>query len=212
MGSGSPSKFHSINKIESNSSNKKQLSFSKRILNLNNEKLENEKLLRLRILDDIQINFHKITIIMLFSPPEFPIDDIAQFISKKVQLPVIKILNNNNTVNNSTINLLNEKKIRSENNEDENNNNNDNNNNNSDNDNNNNQQNNFHIRMELNEKNMLKYLEERLLQSDCENGCILLNFPQTPKQYSFLCQLNTFEHLPIFFEIDSQVIMFFILL
>lgn len=184
MGNGSISILNNNNK-DNNKSNKenkinnkninKQTLLSDRFLNLTiRRKEEKERLLRLRILDDIKINFGKVTIIMLFAPPEFPIDDIAEYLSKKVDLPIIKVSNISNEQEKVGIYGI--------------------------------EENEQHFKMvQIHEETMMKYVEKRLSEQECQNGCILLNFPQSPKQYSFLCQLNTAEHIPLFFDIDSQV-------
>lgn len=158
MGSGNPSKYATE---ENSKFSKGQASLHERFLNFKEDK---DRLLRLRILDDISINFDKLTIIMFFSPPEFPIDEIAEFTSQKVNLPVVKISPPPPVGSNKS------------------------------------------AQMQAYEISVMGEVENRLLQADCQNGCILLNFPQSPKQYSFLSQLNsTAEHIPIFFDIDSQV-------
>ena len=55
------------------------------------------------------------------------------------------------------------------------------------------------------ENSIMKEVEMKLSEPNCQNGCILINFPQSPKQYSFLTKLNSAEHIPIFFEIDNHV-------
>lgn len=162
---------------------KKQTSLSDRFLNLTlRRKEEKEKLLRLRILDDIKIHFGKSTIIMLFGPPEFPVDDIAEYLSNRVDLPVVKTPNKpKNEEENEGGELMREA-----------------------------YENSIRASQEY-ENKIMKDIELRLLEPDCQNGCILVNFPQSPKQYSFLCQLNTAEHIPFFFDIDSQVIFIIIL-
>jgi hypothetical protein len=60
---------------------------------------ENERVLRLRILDDMGliIQFPKPTLIILFAPPEFGIEKLAQFLSSKLDLPILKLLNHHST-------------------------------------------------------------------------------------------------------------------
>jgi hypothetical protein len=45
--------------------------------------------LRLKILEDVDFSFPQKTIFLLFAPPAFPLEEMANYVSKKVKIPVI---------------------------------------------------------------------------------------------------------------------------
>jgi hypothetical protein len=131
---------------------------------------ENERALRLRILDDILIRFTKPTLVILFAPPEFGIEELAQFLSSKLDLPILKLPNfqSNLSLEKRNLNLTEREQA---------------------------------DQMDL---DLMTEVQDQL--SRFTRGCIMYDYPSSMKHYRYLCQVNDYEQIPIFFEIDPHVV------
>jgi hypothetical protein len=135
---------------------------------------ESDRLLRLRILDDALIEFHKPTIILLFAPPDYGIEDLAEFLSQKTNLPILRApdLSSLGPPSGNSSHSFN-----------------------------------FADRLEftVGDVQIMNELEIQLSQEKYVRGCILYDYPTSPKHYRFLSEVMNAQHIPFFFEIDPPV-------
>jgi hypothetical protein len=137
---------------------------------------ETDRLLRLRILDDAPIEFEKRTIILLFAPPDYGIESLAQFVSQKVNLPILRSPDVSSLgprapfeSSSSSFNYADR------------------------------------LEFDVHDIQIMNEIESQLSLEKFSRGCILFDYPTSPKHYRFLCEVVNAQHIPFFFEIDPHV-------
>lgn len=111
------------------------------------------------------------------APPEFPIMQHCRFLSKKVCLPLINV---NDLLPDHLIETRNLHG---------------------------NQQHQLQRQDSASkEDDMIAVFTQRLMNEDCDNGCVIVQYPSTVKQVMHLKSFKPdFEIIPIFYELDSEV-------
>lgn len=135
---------------------------------------DTDRLLRLKILDDIPIFFPRPTIILLFAPPDYGIETFAETLSRRVNLPVLKapIISDSFITMNSFERAID-----------------------------------YRERQEYDrfDTQLMTELEGLLSSPQYARGCIMYDYPTSPKHYRFLCEISNAQQIPLFFDMDPQV-------
>lgn len=171
-----------IYSTELESSLQKNHSSCNRIHHMKRTMVDEDRGLRLKILDDISIHFLQPVLILLFAPPDYGIESIAQYISHRVNLPILKA---------PILSELSPTTIQS-----------------------------FQTSFDYHDRGgydqsdiqLMTELEILLTSSTYANGCIMYDYPTSPKHYRFLCEIYNVQQIPFFFDMDPQVIRLLVML